>query len=56
MTLFAVPFESGHPSGVAAVFKAIDAIDTLLGLRQQSGATVLRDKLDTYEWAVSNGR
>lgn len=25
--LFSVPFEAGHPSGVAAVFKSLDAID-----------------------------
>lgn len=27
MSLFAVPFENGHPSGAAAVFSAIDAHD-----------------------------
>ena len=25
--LFSVPFEAGHPSGVAAIFKSLDAID-----------------------------
>lgn len=72
MTLFAVPFENGHPSGVAAIFKSLDAIDAEAAEHQrvldenaelhcrvqelEAKVAELDDQLADYQWQHEDDR
>lgn len=72
MTLFAAPFENGHPSGVAAIFKSLDAIDAEAAEHQrvldenaelhcrvkelEAKAAELEDQLADYQWQHKDDR
>ena len=70
--LFSVPFEAGHPSGVGAVFKAIDALDAEAAEHQrvldenaelrtrvqelETQVAELEDRLGDWEWGHKDDR
>lgn len=70
--LFSVPFEAGHPSGVGAVFKAIDALDAEAAEHQrvldenaelrcrvqelEAQVAELEDQIGDYQWEHKDDR